>query len=130
MSNAIPITRHNIHLLAEMNGVSAEDLDKKVFESQQKLKKKQDIEWACDFFNETIDWYQQTMTKIREIEESLPKEIDRKEKKIKMFGWIKHKDKLKSIGIPLQENTLYSYASAVELILTNPDLYLKMRNWD
>lgn len=68
--------------------------------------------------------------KIKIIDQSLPKDINYKERTIKVYGWIADTIKHKSLSIPMESNIEYARADCIQLILTNPNLYLKITNWD
>ncbi|MBF0282408.1 MAG: hypothetical protein HQM07_07595 [Zetaproteobacteria bacterium] len=128
MSYVIPINQNTIHLAAAMSGASVDELNEKVFESHRKMKREQDIEWACDFFREDLNWYHATMNTVAAIKGTLPEGVGYKEKAIKMYGWVQAPNG--RLSIPMELDHEYAHAHAVELILTNPSLYLKVISWD
>ena len=132
MRTGIRITRDNIHMLADEVGVSVKDLHDEIMDAKLAFKREQDRIWSYEFFGKDEKWYDETMQKIRDIRESFPEDISPKEATIKMYGWIEKNGK-KNLSIPMMcdENyPEYAHAVAVEFILTNPDSYNKMMNWD
>ena len=132
MRTGTRITRKNIHLLADEVGVSAKDLYDDMVDAKLALKREQDKKWSYGFFRKDERWYDDTMQKIQDIRESLADDINPKEATIKMYGWIEKNGK-KNLSMPMMSDKdypVYAYAAAVEFILTNPDSYHKMMNWD
>ena len=70
------------------------------------------------------------MQKIKEIAARLPDDLDYKERTIKMYGWIADTITHKELSIPMETDREYARADSVEMILTDPKLYLKIINWD
>ncbi len=126
------ITRNSIHLLADEVGVSVKDLHDEMIDAKLAFKREQDKIWSYEFFGEDEKWYDDTMQKIRDIRGSLPEDIGPKEATVKMYGWIEKNGK-KNLSMPMmydRDYPEYAHAVAVEFILTNPDSYNKMMNWD
>jgi hypothetical protein len=126
------ITKNNIHLLADEVGVSAKDLYDEMIDAKLAFKKEQDKIWSYEFFEKDEEWYDDTMQKIQDIRKSFPDDINPKEATIKMYGWIEKNGK-KNLSMPMmydKDYPEYAHAVAVEFILTNPDSYHKMMNWD
>lgn len=132
MLNGTRITRQNIGYLANEAGVTVEELHDKMVQSRLDFKKEQDKRWSYEFFGKDNQWYDDTMQKVKKIRESLDDDLSYKEKTIKMYGWIE-KNGRKNLSMPLmydKDLPEYAHAVTVEYILSNPDTYLKMMNWD
>lgn len=132
MLHGTRITRQNIGYLANEAGVTVEKLHDKMVKSRLEFKKEQDKQWSYEFFGKDNQWYDDTMQKVKMIRESLDDNLSYKEKTIKMYGWIE-KNGRKNLSMPMmydKDLPEYSHAVAVEYILTNPDAYHKMMNWD
>ncbi len=132
MRTGIRVTRDNIHMLADDVGVSVEDLYSDMIDAKLAFRREQDKQWAYEFFGKDEKWYDETMQKIRDIRESFPEDISPKEATIKMYGWIEKNGK-KNLSMPMmydKDYPEYAHAVAVEFVLTNPDSYNKMMNWD
>jgi len=72
------------------------------------------------------------MEKVRNIRESLPKDMNPTEVTIKMYGWIEKNGK-KELSMPMvfkKDYPEYANAIAVEYILTNLDSYHSAINWN
>ncbi len=132
MRTGIRVTRDNIHMLADDVGVSVEELYSDMIDAKLAFRREQDKQWAYEFFGKDEKWYDETMQKIRDIRESFPEDISPKEATIEMYGWIEKNGK-KNLSMPMmydKDYPEYAHAVAVEFVLTNPDSYNKMMNWD
>jgi hypothetical protein len=127
--NAIPLIGSNIYLASALTGVSVQELDKKIDEARDKRQKDENRKWAIAFLGKDEQWYDEAMKKIETIQSSLPKDIDHKEQTIRLYGWIADSVS-KNLTIPMETDHTYARAYCVELVLTNPDLYTKVINWD
>ena len=132
MLHGTRITRQNTGSLAIEAGISVEVFQDTMVKSMLEFKKEQDKQWSYNFFGKNSQWYDETLEKVHRIKESLNDDLSHKEKTIKMYGWIE-KNGRKNLSIPLmydKDLPEYAHAVAVEYILTNPDAYHKMMNWD
>jgi len=130
MAFAVPLNRANIHLVAAKVNTSVEELLEKRDEAEHLRKEEHDKQWAIDFLGKDEQWYDEAMLKIKEIAATLPDDLHHKERTIKLYGWIAETIKHKALSIPMETDTEYARADSVEMILTNPKLYLKIINWD
>lgn len=132
MINGIRITRNNIHMLADEVGISAKDLYNDMVDAKLAHKRAEDKRWAYEFFRKDEQWYDKTIDKVRNIRESLPKDMNHIEATIKMYGWIEKNGK-KELSMPMmyeKDYPEYAHAVAVEYVLTRPDSYHSVMNWD
>ncbi len=132
MRTGIRITRNNIHQLADEVGVSAKDLYNNMVDAKLAHKRAEDKRWAYEFFRKDKKWYDETMEKVRNIRESLPKDLNSIESTIKMYGWIEKNGK-KELSMPMvyeKDYPEYAHAVAVEYILTNLNSYHSAMNWN
>lgn len=130
MKKAIPLTRDNIHMVADAVNIPVDDLWNKLNQAKAKQIMDAKIEAACNFFGEDRHWYDRTMVTVRDIEKSLPQSMDHKERTNKMYGWIKTAGGKCDLRLPLEMDLSFAHASAVRTILTDYDLYMKIMNWD
>ena len=130
MAIAIPLYGQNIYTAAALADISVEELLEKKQESEAKYKKDKDKEWALDLLDKDEKWYDDTMKKIEEILSTLPNDLNPKEKTKKLYGWIAKEVRNVDLSIPMEMDREYSEAECIELILTNPDMYLKIIHWD
>ena len=130
MATIIPLYGQNIYAAAATADVSVEELLEKQQESEAQYKKDKDKEWAIDLLKKDEARYGNTMKKIEEIRSTLPDNLDYKEKTKKLYGWITEEVSNVTLSIPMERDTEYAEAECIELILTNPDMYLKIINWD
>ncbi len=130
MAIAIPLYGQNIYLAAAIADVPVEELLEKQQESEAQYKKVKDKEWALDLLGKDEKWYNDAMKKVEEIRSTLPDELNYKEKTKKLYGWIAKEVSNVDLSIPMEMDQEYSEAECIELILTNPDMYLKIINWD
>ena len=130
MATIIPLYGQNIYAAAATADVSVEELLEKQQESEAQYKKDKDKEWALDLLEKDEAWYDDTMKKIEEIRSTLPDNLDYKEKTKKLYGWIAEEVSNVTLSIPMERDRGYAAAECMELILTNPDMYLKIINWD
>ena len=121
------LTQKNIHEVAASEGMTAEELDKKMQKAYSDMRARQNRDYAINFFYKDEAWYEETLTKVQEIRETLPDNLSGKEKIKRLYGWIEPQRRL---TMPLECDMEYAHASCVEMILTNPDLYLKVISWD
>ncbi len=123
------LAKQNIHMVAGASGISVKELDKKMADAFTEFKNNQNKKWSISFFHKDEAWYDETMKKIYEIETSLPKDMEPKERIKKIYGWIEPHRKLTQ---PLmdEDDKEYVQASTVQLALLNPDLYIKIQNFD
>ena len=125
-----PVIRRNIHTVAALENISTSDLYDKMAESEIAYKKQCDKEWAVSYLSKDEKWFDKAEQKIEQIRMSLPKRMDDKEKTIKLYGWIADTVDHGLLRMPLTDNTEYSRADSVSLIMTNPDLFIKICRWD
>lgn len=130
MKHSIPITRKNIHMIAAQVDIPAKKLQEMVVKSKIEFEREQDIKWAIQKLGKTQEWYDEAIKKIANIRDTLPKDISGKEEVVKLYGWIADTLPNMDFSIPLQNDKEYVRASSVEMIMTNPSLYLKVINWD
>ncbi len=132
MRTGIRITRDNIHQLAGEEGVSAAEIYNEMVDAKLSFRREQEKRWAYEFFGKNEKWYNETMQKVREIRESLPKDMNPIETTIKKYGWIEKNGK-KELSMPMIYNEKYpeyAHAVAVEYILTNLSSYHSAMNWN
>ncbi len=132
MRTGIRVTRNNIHMLADQVGVSAKDLYNDMVDAKLAHKRAEDKRWAYEFFRKDEQWYDETMDKIRNIRDSLPKDMNPIEATIKMYGLIEKNGK-RELSMPMvyeKDYPEYAHAVAVEYILTRPDSYHSAMNWN
>mgnify|MGYP006899595610 CR=1 FL=1 len=127
---AIPVNNRNIHTVAAQANISANDLYDKMAESKITYKKQCEKEWAISYLSKDEKWFDEAEKKIEQIRKSLPEGMDEKEKIIKLYGWIADTVEQGLLRMPLTDNTEYSRADSVSLIMTNPDLFNKICRWD
>ncbi len=130
MAYAIPLYGQNIYAAAAIADISVEELQKSQNESEDKYRKDKDKEWALGKLGKDEEWYDNTMKQIEEIRSTLADNLDYKEKTKKLYGWITNEVSNVNLSIPMEMDKEYSEAACIELILTNPDMYLKIINWD
>ena len=130
MAYAIPLCEQNIYAAAAIADISVEELQKMQNESEVKYKKDKDKEWALGKLGKDEEWYDNTMKKVEEIRSTLSDDLDYKEKTKKLYGWIANDVSNVNLSIPMEIDKEYAQAECVELILTNPDMYLKIISWD
>ena len=130
MAYAIPLYGQNIYAAAAIADISVEELQKMQHESEVKYKKDKDKEWALGKLGKDEEWYNNTMEKIEEIRSNIPDDLDYKEKTKKLYGWIAKEVSNIDLSIPMEMDKEYAAVECIELILTNPDMYLKVINWD
>jgi len=121
------VTKQNMGTLAGNLNISVEEFDEEMSKSYREFKRKQDKEWAIEFFHKDEKWYKETKKKVEKIRKTLPKDISAKEEVIKLYGWIETK---KNFSIPLMTDEKYVNAWCIEMVLTNPDAYLNSQKWD
>jgi len=132
MRTGIRITRNNIHQLADEVGVSAKYLYNDMVDAKLAHKRAEDKRWAYEFFRKDEKWYDETMKKVRNIRESLPKDMNPFEATIKKYGWIEKNGK-RELSMPMvyeKDYPEYAHAVAVEYILTNLNSYHSAMNWN
>ena len=132
MRTCIRITRNNIHQLADEVGMSPKDLYNDMVDAKLAHKRAEDKRWSYEFFRKDEQWYDETMEKVRNIRESLPKNMNPIEATIKMYGWIEKNGK-KELSMPMmyeKDYPEYAHAVAVEYILTNLNSYHSAMNWN
>ena len=132
MRTGIRIARDNIHQLANEEGVSAAEIYNKMVDSKLSFRREQAKRWAYEFFRKDENWYDETMQKVRNIKEILPKDMNPIEATIKKYGWIEKNGK-KELSMPMIYNEKYpeyAHAAAVEYILTNLSSYHSAMNWN
>lgn len=127
---AVPLNSRNIHAVAAQANISASDLYDKMLESKIDYKKQCDKKWAIRYLRKDEKWFDEAEEKIDQIRKSLPEGMDNKEQTIKLYGWIADTVAQALLSLPLTENSEYSRADSVSLIMTNPDLFNKIRRWD
>jgi hypothetical protein len=127
---AIPITRANFSTVALMAGISTSELHDELMKAQAEHKRTKDREWAISLLEKDEKWFDETLAAIELIRKTLPEGMDREEKTICLYGWIADTVKPGILTQPLMENTEFRRADTVNLILENPALYMKIRNWD
>lgn len=130
MAKVIPLYGQNIYAAAAIADVPVEGLLEKQQESAAKYKKDKDIEWALDLLGKDETWYDEAMKTIEEIKSTLPENLDSKEKTKKLYGWIAKEVNDVDLSIPMEMDNEYAHAECIRLILTNPDMYLKIIHWD
>ncbi len=132
MRTGVRITGRNIHLLADEVGVSPKDLYNEMIDAKLSFRKEQEKRWAYEFFGKDEKWYDETMKKVRQIRESLPKDMNAIEATIKQYWWIEKNGK-KELSMPMVYSNKYpeyAHAIAVEYILTNLNSYHSAMNWN
>ena len=129
-SIAIPVNSLNIYTVAAQVNLSASELYDKMDESKNAYKKRCDKEWAVRYLSKDENWFDEAEQKIEQIRKSLPEKMDDKERTIKLYGWIADTVEQGQLQKPLTDNTEYSRADSVCLIMTNPDLFNKICRWD
>lgn len=124
----IPLNSNTIGVAAAMAGIDQETLIKKQQEAAFEYQRKADKQWALEKLGYDEAWWDSTMEKISQIKASLPSTISHADRTIAMYGWIKTKTG-GTFSLPFRESE-NGHASAIEAILHNPNLYLKMSNFD
>jgi len=89
-----------------------------------------DKSWAIDFLGKDEQWYEEAIKKVEFIKNTLPAGLNHKERTIKLYGWIADTITHRALLIPMETDQEYARANSVEMVLTNPDLYQKIINWD
>ena len=130
MAYAIPLNGQTLYTAAAMADISVDELLEMDRESRAQYKKDKDKEWALDQLGKDEAWYDAAMQKIEEIKSTLPEGLNYKEKTKRIYGWIAEEVSDIPFSIPMEMDDEYARAHSVELILTNPDVYLKIINWD
>jgi len=130
MAYAIPLNGQTLYTAAAMADISVDELLEMDRESRAQYKKDKDKEWALDKLGKDEAWYDAAMQKIAEIKSTLPEGLNYKEKTKRIYGWIAEEVSDIPFSIPMEMDDEYARAHSVELILTNPDVYLKIINWD
>ena len=110
--------------------ISVEELENKRIEAKQKFEDEQNRKWAIAKLGKDEAWYADTIQKIEDIKVTLSKEINYKERTIKLYGWIADSFPNLNLSIPMQSDTEYARADCICLILTDPSMYHKITNWD
>ena len=123
-------SRANIALASEMSGLSADEISKMTISAAKKKQKSDEKQWAIEFFDKDEEWYESTLKKVEEISLTLDSDINRKEKCIKLYGWIAYEIPQKKFSIPMEMNREYATAQSIKLILTDLSCYHKIINWD
>ena len=127
----IPLNnRANIALASAITGASVDEINDQIIEASKKRIEEDNKQWAMSFFNKDEQWYDTTLEKVKQIESTLDKNINHKEKTIKLYGWIAQEIPNKHFSIPMETNHEYATAYCIELILTDPSMYHKIINWD
>ena len=127
----IPLnSRSNILMASAITGMSMDKIYDKMYKASVEYKKEKDKEWAIGFFQKDEQWYEATLEKVKQIESTLDENMDYKEKTIKLYGWIAKEVPKRHYSIPTETNQEYATARCIELILTKPDAYLKILNWE
>lgn len=116
-------------LASAKTGLSMQEIAKMKNQAAIDTKKKNDKKWALQELGYDEKWWDEAWIKIDKIKASLPKDMDYKQKCIKMFGWIKPTNG-RRYTIPTETDQEYAHATSIELIMTNHDLYQKILNWD
>lgn len=127
-----PINIHSpqaMALASAKTGLSMQEIAKMKNQAEIDTKKKNDKQWALRELGYDEKWWDETWKKIDTIKDSLPKDIDYKQKCIEMFGWIKPASG-RIYNIPMETDQVYAHASSMELIMSDRDLYQKILNWD
>lgn len=130
MAYIIPLYGQNIYAAAALADVSVDELLKMKSESEIQYKKDKNREWAIAKLGKDEEWYETAMKKVEAIRLTLPDVIDYKEKTKRLYGWIAMEVHNVNLSIPMEMDKEYSEAECIELILTNPDMYLKIIHWD
>ncbi|MCI0501513.1 MAG: hypothetical protein L0Y61_07175 [Epsilonproteobacteria bacterium] len=130
MAYIIPLYGQNIYTAATLADVSVEELLKMKSESESKYKEDKNREWAIAKFGKDEEWFEATMKKVEAIRLTLPDDINHKEKTKRLYGWIAKEVHNVDSSIPMEMDKEYSKAMCIELILTDPDRYLKIIHWD
>lgn len=126
MATYIPLLGGNIYMAAAIAGADVEELIGKMHEAEFDYKQKSDRKWAMDFLGWDELYYEEAIAKISEISLTLNDDLDHKQKTIAKYGWMQSKGKEPSIYMELNQD--YSHAHGMELILTQPDLYIKINS--
>ncbi len=130
MAYIIPLNGQTLYMAAAMADVSVEELLEMNRKSKAQYKKDKDKEWALDKLGKDEAWYEAAMKRIAEVKSTLPDDLNYKEKTKKLYGWIADEVSHIPFSIPMEMDDEYARAHSVELILTNPNMYLKIINWD
>ncbi len=127
---ALPITRHNFAAVACIAGMSVAELNSEIQKAEADFRKQKNREWAINLFRKDEKWFDDALATIEAIRATLPKDMDPKEKIIRLYGWIADTVEPSLLTQPMMADSEFRRADSVYLILTNPALYLKIRNWD
>ncbi len=127
---AIPLTNSgNIQAAAAEADITVDDLAQMMFDAQYEARKKSQKEWVLDFLEQDEAWWDETMAKIARLDKELPKDMPYKERTIKLYGWVA-KSLDRHFDIPMETDQEFADADAIELLLTNLDMYHKIMRWD
>ena len=129
MAYAIPLNGQNIYTAAAVEDISVEELSGMEQEAEAKYRKVKDKEWVLDRLGKDEEWYEEAMKKMEDIRSTLPDDLDYREKTKKLYGWIAKEVRNVDLSIPMEMDQEYAEAECIDLILTNPDMYLKVINW-
>ena len=130
MIHAVRLTRDNRHIIFSELNITVEDIEKDMIQAKLDFPKQQNKIWIIQKLKKDSVWLEQTLKKVHKIRCSLSKDMDYKEKTIKMYGWVANQFPKMELSMPLQERSEYTRADCMELILTNPSMYRKIQNWD
>ena len=130
MAYVIPLNGQTIYTAAAVADISVEELSEMKHEAEVKYREDKDKEWALDRLGKDEEWHEETMKKIEEIRSTLSDDLDYRERTKKLYGWIAKEVSNVDLSIPMEMDCEYAEAECIELILTNPDMYLKIINWD
>ena len=130
MAYVIPLYGQNIYVAAAIADISVEELQNMQHESEEKYRKDKDKEWALGKLGKDEEWYDNTMKKIEEIRSTLPDDLDHDDRTKMLYGWISKEVSNVDLSIPMEMDKEYAAAECIKLILTNPNMYLKIISWD
>ena len=132
MKTGTSITKDTISIHADSVEMSAHNLYDEIVDAKLAFIKAQEKRWAYEFFRKDEAWYDETIRKVRQIQDALPKEIPHQEATIKMYGWITKNGK-RNLSMPMMQDKAYpdyAHAITIEYILTRLNSYHSAMNWD
>lgn len=125
----IPITKNTIYLVSAMTGLDVSEIQQMTFEAECKLRADNDKKTIMETLGCDEEQLERIKTKIKTISDSLPNDINQKEKLIATYGWIRDRNGNK-IPLPYHDDSDHANAVAMRTLLHDPTLLHKMQNWD
>jgi len=130
MIHGTRLTRQNIHIIASEMDIPVEELEAKRVKVKLDFQDEQAKAWAMHKLGKDNLWFEATREEIEKTKETLPKNMNYRDKTKKLYGWVADKFPKMYLSIPMESDGEYARAACIEAILNNPSNYHKLTSWD